>query len=90
MKGKTKYLKIVSKSTNKTKQLLMEKAAIPIFTMFVAPVLIDDPKSEDMVYGYTISGEAVIGMGEVIGQLRSMVDQIEKDLLTQLPDEKKA
>lgn len=84
MKGKTKFMQVVRKSNNGNKKLLIDKCAVPVFTMFIAPVEIDNPKSEDMVFGYTISGDAVLGMGEVINNLKGITEQIEKDLFAQM------
>lgn len=56
----------------------MDKHAIPIFTMFMAPTDID--KSDDIWFGYSISGEKVIGLGETLNQLKEMIKNIEDGL----------
>lgn len=81
MKGSTKYNKVSANSIKENVKLLKEKKAIPVFTMFLAPVDLKDKKSEEMWFGYTISGDAVIGMGTLLEQLEGIIAQIKTDLI---------
>lgn len=69
------YKKLVSRSNNETKKLLIENKALPVFVLYAMPTNMDD-KEPELAMGYMLNGQKAIPITSIVNQLKETIDHI--------------